>query len=91
MPKYIALVYKDPDTDYGVHWPDFPGCVSAGRTLEEAKEMAHEALGMHVDWMRQGGDPIPEPSTFETIIADPENADALAFILVEGNAPPPVL
>ena len=33
---YIALVHKDPDSDFGVSFPDFPGLVTAGRTLEPA-------------------------------------------------------
>lgn len=82
MGSYIALVYKAPETDFSVHWPDFPGCVSAGRTLPEAKEMAAEALEMHVGLMQADGDDIPEPSSFEQIMSDPENADATAFILI---------
>jgi hypothetical protein len=31
---YIALVHKDPDSDFGESFPDFPGLVTAGRTLE---------------------------------------------------------
>ncbi len=34
--SYIALLRKDEGSDYGVEFPDFPGCVTAGKTLEEA-------------------------------------------------------
>ena len=44
MSTYIALIRKDPDSDYGVDFPDFPGCVTAGSTLDEARSMADEAL-----------------------------------------------
>ena len=40
MASYVALIRKDPASDYGVDFPDFPGCVTAGRTLEEARRMA---------------------------------------------------
>ena len=40
---YIGLVHKDAGSDYGVSFPDLPGCVTAGATLEEAREMAAEA------------------------------------------------
>jgi predicted RNase H-like HicB family nuclease len=33
MTAYIALIRKEPDSDFGVDFPDFPGCVTAGRTL----------------------------------------------------------
>ena len=34
---YIGLVHKDPESDYGVSFPDLPGCVTAGHTFEGAK------------------------------------------------------
>ena len=39
MRSYIAVLHKDKDSDYGVSFPDFPGCITAGSSLEEAKEM----------------------------------------------------
>jgi predicted RNase H-like HicB family nuclease len=47
--SYIALLRKENGSDYGVEFPDFPGCVSAGRTLEEARRAAHEALELHLE------------------------------------------
>ncbi|MFY9875652.1 MAG: type II toxin-antitoxin system HicB family antitoxin, partial [Rhodomicrobium sp.] len=41
---YPALVDKDAESDFGVSFPDFPGCVSAGETLEDALIGAQEAL-----------------------------------------------
>jgi len=81
MASYIALMRKDPDSDYGVDFPDFPGCVTAGRTLDEAKDMAAEALAFHIEGILEDGEAIPEPSSLETIMADPENADAVAFLV----------
>ena len=31
MPSYIAIIHKEPESDYGVSFPDFPGCITAGR------------------------------------------------------------
>jgi predicted RNase H-like HicB family nuclease len=70
MRYYIALVRKDADTSFGVEFPDFPGCISAGDTLDEAAQGAAEALAFHVEGMLQDGDPIPEPSSFEDIDVD---------------------
>ena len=42
--EYIAYLHKDKRSDYGVSFPDFPGCVTAGRSLEEARELAVERL-----------------------------------------------
>ena len=35
MTAYIALLRKDQGSDYGMGFPDFPGCVTAGTTLED--------------------------------------------------------
>ncbi len=37
MASYIALIRKDADSDFGVDFPDFPGCVSAGATLDDLR------------------------------------------------------
>lgn len=81
MAVFIALMRKDDKSDFSVDFPDFPGCVTAGKTLDDAKDMAIEALAGHVEAMQDVGEPIPEPSSLEVILADPENADAAAFLV----------
>jgi predicted RNase H-like HicB family nuclease len=81
MPDYVALIHKEPDSDYGVSFPDFPGAVTAGTTLDDARAMAEEALAFHIDGMIEDGDPVPEPSTLEAVMADRANRDAVAFLV----------
>jgi predicted RNase H-like HicB family nuclease len=69
---YLALVYKDGDTSYGVAFPDVPGCISAGDTFEQAIDNAAEALGGHLALLRADGDPIPQPRSIEQLRDDPE-------------------
>jgi len=78
--EYIAYLHKDKDSDYGVSFPDFPGCVTAGRTLEEARKMAAEALALHVAGMREDGDALPDPSTLDDLRGDPAMKGAVAFL-----------
>ena len=80
MTTYIALLHKDEASDYGVEFPDFPGCVTAGRTLEDARQMAAEALELHVEGMIEDNEPVPEPSALDTIMQDAENRKAVAFM-----------
>ena len=87
MTSYIALIRKDADSDYGVDFPDFPGCVTAGHTLDEARSMAVEALALHVEGMAEDGNKIPEPASLDTVMADLANNDAVA-ILVDVPAKP---
>ena len=82
MYRYIAVIHKEPGSDYGVSFPDFPGCITAGHTIEEAAKMAYDALPFHVRGMREDGEEIPSPSTFENIAGDPEYADAVAFLAI---------
>ncbi len=78
MRQYIALIHKDADSDYGVSFPDLPGVISAGSTLDEARAMAAEALAFHLKGMTEDGEAIPEPSSLKDIMARKENADAVA-------------
>ncbi len=87
MTAYIALLRKDPTSDYGVDFPDFPGCITAGKTLDDARKLAAEALDFHIEGMTEDREPIPEPSTLDAIMQDPDNRDAVAF-LVEVAARP---
>ena len=82
MANYIAVVHKDPKSDFGVSFPDFPGCVTAGSSIDEAKDMAHEALSLHIKGMLEDGESIPAPSKLEDIMADPDYSDAIAILVV---------
>jgi len=87
MPQYIAIIHKDPDSDFGVSFPDLPGCVSAGVDLDEAQAMAAEALALHLEGIASDGETIPAPSSLETIMADPENRDGIAVLVSAPVAP----
>lgn len=84
--EYIAYLHKDRDSDYGVSFPDFPGCITAGRTLEEASRMAAEALALHIQGMIEDGDAVPEPSKVDDVATDATRRGAIAF-LVNVEAP----
>ena len=79
---YIALVHKDDGTSYGVSFPDVPGCISAGDTFEEAVANAAEALAGHFALMRNDGEAIPTPRSFEQLKRDPDFAEDSAGAIV---------
>lgn len=81
MRPYIALIHKEPGSDYGVSFPDLPGCITAGATLDEARAMATEALALHLEGLVEDGEALPEPATIETIMAERENRDAVAILV----------
>jgi predicted RNase H-like HicB family nuclease len=75
MAGYIALVHKDEGTSFGVSFPDVPGCISAGDTLEEAIANAAEALGGHLALMKEDGDVVPPPRSFDQLKRDAQFLD----------------
>jgi predicted RNase H-like HicB family nuclease len=85
MRHYIALIHKDPDSDYGVSFPDLPGVITAGSNLDEARQMAAEALAFHLEGMAQDGEAAPEPSSLEEVMSIAENRDGVA-VLIEAPA-----
>jgi predicted RNase H-like HicB family nuclease len=73
--RYIAVIHKDPDSVYGVSFPDVPGCISAGDTIDDAVRNAVEALSGHVRALEADGDPVPPPRDFDAIMADDSLAE----------------
>lgn len=87
MTSSIALLRNDENRDYGVDFPDFPGGITAGKTLEETRRMAAEALALHIDGMIAGGKAVPDPSALDAIMADPQKRDAVGFVMQIASRP----
>lgn len=49
--------------------------------------MAAEALELHVAGMTEDGDPIPQPSAFDAVMADAAKREAVAFLLDIADRP----
>lgn len=88
MTQYIGLIHKDEDSDFGVSFPDFPGVVTAGTTLDEARAMAEEALAFHIEGLLEDGEEMPAPSSLESVMAKALNRQAVAVLVpVKTGAP----
>jgi predicted RNase H-like HicB family nuclease len=57
--KY-AVVIERGSTNYGAYVPDLPGCIAVGKTRAEVERLIAEAISLHIESLRQHGDPIPE-------------------------------
>ena len=53
--EYVAYLHNDRNSDFGVSFPDLPGCITAGKTPDEARLLASEALAFHVEGMIEDG------------------------------------
>lgn len=80
MQQYIGLIHKDAESDFGVSFPDFPGLVTAGENLDDARGMAEEALAFHIEGLVEDGEAIPEPSSLSEIMASAINRDGVAIL-----------
>ena len=68
MSYYIALIHKESNSDYGVSFPDVPGTITAGKTIEEAMHLAAEVL----EFAAGGWDgPFPQPRSIDELRGDP--------------------
>lgn len=62
MNKY-AVVIEEGATNFSAYVPDLPGCITTGRSIEEIERNIREAIELHLEGLREDGEPIPEPHT----------------------------
>ncbi len=72
--RYVSFIHQD-DAGYGISFPDYPGCVSVGDSVDAAVHRGCEALAFHVKGLGNDGERIPPPRSIDAIKADPELAD----------------
>ena len=65
--KYMVVLEDGPES-VGVYVPDLPGCVAVGETREEALQLIQEAVTLHIESLREHGEPIPTPTSFSEYV-----------------------
>jgi antitoxin HicB len=63
--NYPFVIQKDEDGTFCIKYPDLPGCISCGDTLEEAVAMGEDAKAGWLEIALEDGKAIPEPSKSE--------------------------
>jgi len=58
--RYMIVIEKGA-RDFGAYVPDLPGCVAVGETEEEVKQLIQEAIGFHLEDLRETCALIPKP------------------------------
>lgn len=61
--REYAVIYERGDRNWSAYVPDLPGCVAAGKTLEEAQTTITEAIEFHIEDLLLHGDPVPPPTS----------------------------
>ncbi|HKP54719.1 MAG TPA: type II toxin-antitoxin system HicB family antitoxin [Chloroflexia bacterium] len=69
--KVLVVLEKAP-RNYSAYAPNVPGCIAAGKTIEETLELMQEALQAHLEWMAQDGDLMPEISAVDAHVLEIE-------------------
>ena len=69
MSEYL-VIYERSETGWGAYCPDLPGLGVVGDTREEVERLISEGIAIHIESLREHGEPVPEPaSTAGTVAA----------------------
>jgi predicted RNase H-like HicB family nuclease len=71
---YVAVIEKEPDSAFGVWFPDVEGCFSAGETIDETVSNAAAALRQHVEAVESAGRRVPPARSIDEILRDEDVA-----------------
>lgn len=62
MRGYVVVIEGDESSGFSAYAPQVPGCIAAGETRGETEVLMREALALHLDGLRDMGEPVPEPT-----------------------------
>ena len=65
--KYTVVIERT-DNGYSAYAPDLPGCIAAGDSVSEVEDLIREAIILHLESLREHGDPVPEPQTSAALV-----------------------
>ena len=65
--RYNIMLRPEPEGGFTAVVPALPGCVTHGRTLKEAREMARDAVAGYIASLRKHNEPVPTDD--ETLVA----------------------
>lgn len=82
----IALIHRE-EKAWGISFPDFPGCISAGNSLEEVLREGREALEFHIEGMVEDNESMPILRSIDEMRNDKEldfdSAELISVISVD--------
>ena len=80
---YVALMHRaaKKGADYGVIFPDFPGAVFGGASLDQALENARDGILFHIEGLLNAGEVLPDPMSLEDIENRPEYQEGVPALI----------
>jgi predicted RNase H-like HicB family nuclease len=71
--EYVVVIEHEGES-WGAYCPDLPGVGVVADTRGEAEKLIREAIALHLEALREAGDPIPAPSAVgSTTVAVPSS------------------
>lgn len=67
MRKYL-VVFEKAGNNYSAYSPDLPGCIATGVTRGEVEKNIRQAIGFHIEGLKEDGLPLPEQASFTEYI-----------------------
>jgi predicted RNase H-like HicB family nuclease len=61
--KEYAIIIEKSRTGWSAYAPDLPGLGAAAETFEETDQLIREGIKLHIEVLRETGNPVPEPTT----------------------------
>jgi predicted RNase H-like HicB family nuclease len=65
--EFLVVVEKG-KTSYGAYVPDLPGCAAVGESRREVLRLIRQGIRLHIQAMRDAGEPVPVPSSRSEIV-----------------------
>ena len=65
--QYTVVIEKSP-RNFAAHVPDLPGCVATGATRPDVFRAIREAIQLHIEGLRENGEPVPEPQCITAVV-----------------------
>ena len=65
---HYTIVIERAPKNYAAYVPDLPGCIATGTTEEDAVREIREAIRLHIESLREHGEPVPEPQCTATVV-----------------------
>ncbi len=59
--REYTVIFEEGPRSWGAYAPDLPGCVAAASTRAEVELLIREAMQAYIDYLREDGQPVPEP------------------------------
>ncbi len=67
---YPAVFHPNDDGSITVTFPDLPGCITEGKSLENALYMAQDALAVWMEYTIDHKEPVPEASPLQDMACE---------------------